>query len=108
MNYKMMGRFLAQILSVEGFFMIPALLISLFCGETTALHGYMVTMLLIIVLVTVLFLVCRGAPSVFRAREGLVCVGISWIVLSAVGSSICRTNSCSGDGWYRHTRCLRI
>ena len=85
MNYKMMGRFLAQILSVEGFFMIPALLISLFCGETTALHGYMVTMLLIIVLVTVLFLVCRGAPSVFRAREGLVCVGISWIVLSAVG-----------------------
>ena len=85
MNYKMMGRFLAQILSVEGIFMIPALLISLFCGETMALRGYMVTMLLIIALVTVLFLVCRGAPSVFRAREGLVCVGISWIVLSAVG-----------------------
>ena len=85
MNYKMMGRFLAQILSVEGIFMIPALLISLFCGENMALHGYMVTLLLIIALVTVLFLVCRGAPSVFRAREGLVCVGISWIVLSAVG-----------------------
>ena len=85
MNYKMMGRFLAQILSVEGIFMIPALLISLFCGENMALHGYMVTMLLIIALVTVLFLVCRGAPSVFRAREGLVCVGISWFVLSAVG-----------------------
>ena len=31
MNYKMMGRFMAQILSIEGLFMIPALLISLFC-----------------------------------------------------------------------------
>ena len=29
MNYKMMGRFTAQILSIEGIFMIPALLISL-------------------------------------------------------------------------------
>ena len=29
MNYKMMGRFLAQILGIEGIFMIPALCISL-------------------------------------------------------------------------------
>ena len=85
MNYKMMGRFLAQILSIEGIFMIPALLISLYCGETMALHGYVVTLILIAVLTAALFLICRGAPSVFRAREGLVCVGISWIVLSAVG-----------------------
>ena len=36
MNYKMMGRFIAQILSIEGAFMLPALAISLFCGETQA------------------------------------------------------------------------
>ena len=29
MNYKMMGKFMAQILMVEGVFMIPALFISL-------------------------------------------------------------------------------
>ena len=32
MNYKMMGRFLAQILFIEGVFMIPPLSISLYCG----------------------------------------------------------------------------
>ena len=31
MNYKMMGRFIAQILSIEGLFMIPAVVIGIFC-----------------------------------------------------------------------------
>ena len=39
MNYKMMGRFIAQILSIEGIFMLPALIISLFCTEIGAAHG---------------------------------------------------------------------
>ncbi len=85
MNYKMMGRFLAQLLSIEGIFMIPALCISLYCGDTPAVRGFGLTMLIIAGLTLVLFLLCRGAPSIFRAKEGLVCVGISWIVLSAVG-----------------------
>ena len=85
MNYKMMGRFLAQILSIEGIFMIPALCISLYCGDAMAVQGFLYTLLIIAGLVLVLFLLCRGAPSAFHAREGLVCVGISWIVLSLVG-----------------------
>ena len=32
MNYKMMGKFLSQILIVEAGFMVPALLISLYTG----------------------------------------------------------------------------
>ena len=85
MNYKMMGRFLAQILSIEGIFMIPALLISLFCGDAMAVTGFLWTLAVIIILALVLGLVSRGAPSAFYAKEGLVCVGASWIVLSAVG-----------------------
>ena len=85
MNYKMMGRFLAQILSIEGIFMIPALLISFFCGDTMAVTGFLWTLAVIIILALVLGLVSRGAPSAFYAKEGLVCVGASWIVLSAVG-----------------------
>lgn len=85
MNYKMMGHFLAQILSIEGIFMLPSLGISLYCGETAAFRGFLDTLLLIVGIVLVLFLLCRGAPSAFHAREGLVCVGISWIVLSLVG-----------------------
>ena len=33
----------------------------------------------------VLLLLCKGAPSAFYAKEGLVCVGLSWIVLSLFG-----------------------
>ena len=85
MNFKMMGRFLAQILSIEGIFMIPALAISLYCGDAMAVKGFLWTMVLIIGCVAVLTIICRGAPSAFYAKEGLVCVGASWIVLSAVG-----------------------
>ena len=85
MNFKMMGRFLAQILSIEGIFMIPALGISLYCGDTMAVKGFLWTIVLIIGCVFLLMMICRGAPSAFYAKEGLVCVGASWIVLSAVG-----------------------
>ena len=85
MNYKMMGRFLAQILAIEGVFMFPALGISLYCGDAMAVRGFLYALAVIIALVLVLSLICRGAPSAFHAREGLVCVGMSWIVLSAVG-----------------------
>ncbi len=85
MNYKMMGRFLAQILSIEGIFMIPAFCISFYCGDTPAAEAFLISMAVIGLLAVGLFLICRGAPSAFNAKAGLVCVGISWIVLSLVG-----------------------
>jgi len=85
MNYKMMGRFLAQILSIEAFFMLPALGISLYCGDAMAIKGFVYSIAIIALVVMALFAICRGAPSAFYAREGLVCVGASWIVLSLLG-----------------------
>ena len=85
MNFKMMGRFIAQILTVEGIFMIPALCISLYCGDMKALQAFLITIVAIAVISSVLFLLCRKAPNAFYAKEGLVCVGASWIVLSAIG-----------------------
>ncbi len=85
MNYKMMGRFIAQILSIEAIFMVPALAISLYYGETMAVKGFVCTLLMIALVAAALFAICRGAPSAFYAKEGLVCVGISWIVLSLLG-----------------------
>ena len=85
MNYKMMGRFLYQILFIEGIFMIPALGISLYCGDTMAVKGFVVALLAIGILCAALYAICRKAPSAFYAKEGLVCVGMSWIVLSLVG-----------------------
>ena len=85
MNYKMMGRFIAQILSIEAVFMLPALILSLCYGETGATYAYLYTLAAIMLAVLVLNLICRGAPSAFYAKEGLVCVGVSWIVLSLFG-----------------------
>ena len=85
MNYKMMGRFLSQILAIEGAFMVPALLISIFCGDSMAVIGFLVTLAVTGATAGILYLLCKGAPSAFYAREGLVCVGVSWIMLSLVG-----------------------
>lgn len=86
MNYKMMGRFCAQILTVEWLFMIPPLLISLYDSEMQAAFGFGITMIFTAALTAVLFFICRGAKTAFFAREGMVCVGISWIVMSLIGS----------------------
>ena len=40
MNYKMMGRFIAQILTIEGFFMIPALILALVFVESGAFWAF--------------------------------------------------------------------
>jgi len=84
-NYKMMGRFLAQILFLEAFFMLPALCISFSCGEAPAAQGFLISIALALVVALVLYRICRGAPSAFYAKEGFVCVAVSWIGLSLVG-----------------------
>jgi trk system potassium uptake protein TrkH len=85
MNYKMMGRFLAQILFIEAVFMIPALCISLYCGDPMAARGFLYSIMIGGSIAGGLYLICRGAPSAFYAKEGMVCVGASWIVLSLIG-----------------------
>ena len=85
MNYKMMGRFVGQIIAIEALFMVPALLISAFSGETEAVKGFLIALAIMIVLGGILLLTCRKAGRIFGAREGLVCVGMSWVILSLLG-----------------------
>ena len=63
MNVKMMGKFLSQMITIEAVFMIPALLISLFCGEAAAVNGFLWTLGIMIVLAGTLFLSCRKAGN---------------------------------------------
>ena len=85
MNFKMMGKFISQIIAIEAVFMIPALIISLCYGETAAVNGFVLTLVVMVAVSGVLYLSCRKAGSLFGAREGLVCVGFSWIALSLLG-----------------------
>lgn len=85
MNYKMMCRLLSQILLVEGVFMLPALGISFLYKEWTSALALAWTILIIAVISAVMFAACKNAEKKFYAREGLVCVAISWIVMSLLG-----------------------
>ena len=86
MNLKMMGKFISQIVAIEAVFMIPALLISLYCGETAAVRGFLWALAAMVFVSGSLFLLCRKAGKLFGAREGLVCVSFSWMILSLLGA----------------------
>ena len=85
MNYKMMGKFIGRILLVEAVFMVPALLISIFRNEIESIIGFVSGMVIILLLAGILLWLCGNSSKSFYAREGLVCVGISWIVISLLG-----------------------
>ncbi len=85
MNYKIVGRFIAQILLIEAVFMIPAAIISACYGEWASMKSFLATMALIALAWGILMLLCRKAPKALTAKGGLICVGLSWIVLSIFG-----------------------
>ena len=85
MNYRMMGKFISRILFVEVVFMLPALLISIYHQEKETIFGFLTDMVITLATALLLHLLCRKARKGFYAREGLVCVGASWIVMSLLG-----------------------
>ena len=85
MNYKMMGRLIAQILLAEAAFMVPALIISLAGQDSQAILGFALSILVILAVAGVLMFFARKAKKGFYAREGMVCVGLAWIVMSLLG-----------------------
>lgn len=85
MNYRMMGKFISRILLVEAVFMLPALLIAVYHGEERTIFGFLTGMVITFAVALLLYLLCRKARKGFYAREGLVCVGASWIMMSLLG-----------------------
>ncbi len=86
MNYKMMGRLFGLILCAEAIFMLPALILALVDAKGRVALGFAITILLCALIGGVLLLLCRGAKTDFYAKEGLVCVGLSWILMCLFGA----------------------
>ncbi len=86
MNYKMIGKFISRILLIEGVFMLPALLISLFSGEYPTVVAFLETLAVVLAAAGLLAFPGRGSKRSFYARDGLVCVGLSWILMSLLGA----------------------
>ena len=85
MNYRMMGKFISRILMVGAVFMLPALLIAVYHRERNTVFGFLTGIVITLAVSLVLYLFCRKARKGFYAREGLVCVGASWIMMSLLG-----------------------
>lgn len=85
MNYRMMGRFLALITLCDAIFMIPSFVIALVERDARAVFGFGWTILLTAAASGIVLLICRKARVQFYAREGLISVGIGWIMMSLVG-----------------------
>ena len=85
MNYKMIGRIGALFLTVEGVFMLPALLIALLDGDGRTALAFAVSIVLIALAAIPLLVLTRKHSGGFYAKEGLVSVGLGWIVLSLFG-----------------------
>ena len=85
MNIKSIRFFLGHLLWIEAAFMLPALLISLHYREMETVCAFLYTMGLMAIFIPLLLLKTRGERKVY-ARDGLVIVSLSWIVLSIFGA----------------------
>ena len=86
MNIRMIVRILAYILLVEAVLMLPALILSAVLADSDAVRGFLVAEAAAAAGAGVFLLLSRKAKNQFYAREGLVVVGFSWIVMGLVGA----------------------
>ena len=86
MNYKMIGKFIGKILLVEAIFMLPAYAISIYYQEVVARHALLISAMITALVGGIMVALTRGTKRGFHAKEGMVCVGLSWIVLGLFGA----------------------
>ena len=85
MNYKMIARFYAFILGIEAVFMIPALAISIHDGADRATWAFLIAIALAAAAACTFGLLSYRAEKGFYVKEGLICVGSGWVLLSLFG-----------------------
>lgn len=85
MNRKMILSIIGKIVAVEAAFMLPALLICLVTHDGRGAIGFIVT-ILIMAAIGIPSLLLKQKRQSFNAREGFVTVGLTWIVVSALGA----------------------
>ena len=85
MNYKMVGRIGALFLAVEAVFMLPAMLIALFDGDWHVFLAFAASVGVLLAVSVPVLVLTRKSKGGFYAKEGLVSVGLGWMILSLFG-----------------------
>ena len=76
---------MSRILLLEAVFMLPSVVICLHDGDYGTGIAFLISIGVALAVGGILAILGKKAGIQFQAREGLVCVGLSWIVLSLVG-----------------------
>ncbi|MGN0794433.1 MAG: TrkH family potassium uptake protein [Aristaeellaceae bacterium] len=85
MNIMLLLHLVGAILLVESAAMTPALIVSLLYGDGDAM-AFVWTILLLLVLGLPLWRFCRPNQENLHAREGILVVSLSWVLLSVFGA----------------------
>jgi len=83
MNYRIICRTLGFTMLIEAILMLPSVFIAIYHGESTLGFFAAISLLLVCSALCIAF---KPKRKDFYAREGLVCVALSWIVLSLFGA----------------------
>ncbi len=83
MNYKMLGRFLGLVLLIEAGLLIFPMLVALIYNESATPYLISIGILAAVSLPTRFI---KPKNKRFYAKDGFVCVALSWILLSAFGA----------------------
>ena len=86
LNFRAVIKVLGILTLIEGFFMLPALLVSMFFEEWQASSAFLTTALLCISVGFVILTQLKFDKIVLKAREGYFIAAISWIYCSIVGA----------------------
>lgn len=85
MNYRKINKFLSEILVLVAIAMLPSTFICLFDGEIKVALSFLYSILIAIAISVILKFISRSQSGGFHSREGLVCVSLSWILISIIG-----------------------
>lgn len=87
MNLLSVFRVLAWVIAFVGSFMLIPLFIALACGEMVPFMSFLISLLLVAVFVTCTLLLTRKQKGLaIGAKESLLIVTLSWIVMTAFGA----------------------
>ncbi len=85
MNYKVIGRVISFVLIIEAVFMSPSVILCFAEGNAKSALAFLISMGITLLFALPTVFLCKGSSRGFRAKEGFVCVGLSWIFMSIFG-----------------------
>ena len=85
MNYKLIANYIGNILRIEGLFMIPALLVSLYHNEFKCVLAFGISIAALLVIGQLMHMIKPKKRNIF-VREGFAIVSLSWLAISLFGA----------------------